>query len=449
MSEELTDDVAGNEPADGAPPQSPDAGMGDAYGNNPAFQTNPPADPQTDPAYDAAPPSGGDVQVEAPAVAVAAPAPEDKSKKKKRKIDLKSRLSSVRAAGSISARASSPGERKSDPLSFPPPPVSGSVPAPKIAGVAPMQVSSAFAPPEPEKKVSAVAQTIKVEVGEEIHQERAKARKKTMIYVALAGVAALVIGFFLGVARQKGVDGHKAVENAGLLANDVEAANKTMSDMSDSLRRAAEQLGNDEFPDALVESLKSTNVDFSGENLMGRSVGGLPADTFNLLLTYTNGVEKLNKQKDTLRNLLTQAKPLVEQYVKEKGKPVVKFAITFSKAEKNDVGRLVSIDKPFEVAGEWPQKFTVVSGSGKDKEEAEVELFTGKLAPKVAVPIDPKSSAQFTDISLLFKLRAALNETRVLIDGQESPNPAQQTDGLLKEGKNLHEMLKKTSRAGS
>lgn len=388
--------------------------------------------------------AAADVQVTA-----SAPEPEPKKKKKRRKIDLKSRLSSVRATGSMAARGSSAGERKSDPLSFPPPPTSGGVPAPKLPGVSSPLVSSPFAQPEPEKKVSAQAQTIKVEMGEEVEQERKKLRKKWMIYVGLAAAVMGVIGFILGTTRERGRAGNLAIEGAAALATDVESANETMSGLSDSLRNAVEKLGNDEFPDDLVEKLKATNVDFSAENFRGRSVGGLPAETFNQLLAYTNDVEKLNKQKDTLRNLLTQAKPLVEKYVAGKKKPTVQFAVTFSKKDKKDVAQLVSLDKPFEVEGDWPDKFTVVSGSGREKEELEAKLFDGKVTePKVALPVDPETSARFTDLTLLFKLRQALTDTRNLIEGVESPNPALQSDGLLRHGKNLVENLKKVSLAG-
>lgn len=495
MSEDYTDSVEGEEaPADGAPPEpnqggegmipqdpepgQPEAGFADPgaaeLGYEPgafdmpgddgaggdeggwgdadaamaaaaAAAAQQTAEAQA-PAEEPAPTSQADVQISAPAPE---PQPEPK-KKKKRKIDLKSRLSSVRATGSMAARGSSTGlDRKSDPLSFPPPPTSG-VPAPKLPGVSAPVLSSPFAPPEPEKKVSAQAQTIKVEMGEEVVQERAKARKKTAIYVAIAAVVTLVIGFILGQTRERGRAGNLAIQGADALASDVENANKTMSDLSDALRNAVEQLGNDEYPDALVEKLKATNVDFSADNFQGKSVGGLPPETFNQLLAYTNSVEKLNKQKDTLRNLLGQAKPLVEKYVKEKKKPTVQFAITFSKADKKDVAQLMPIAEPFEVEGDWPEKFKVTSGSGKKKEEMEVDMFTGKVGePKVALPVDPKTTAQFTDLTLLFKLRKAITDTRELIDGVESPNPSLQSDGLLRDGKNLIEGLKKVARAGA
>ena len=76
-------------------------------------------------------------------------------------------------------------------------------------------------------------------------------------------------------------------------------------------------------------------------------------------------------------------------------------------------------------------------------------MFDGKVGqPKVALPVDPESSSRFTDLTLLFKLRKAMNDTRNLIEGVESPNPALQSDGLLRDGKRLIDGLKKVSRAG-
>jgi hypothetical protein len=81
-----------------------------------------------------------------------------------------------------------------------------------------------------------------------------------------------------------------------------------------------------------------------------------------------------------------------------------------------------------------------------------MDRFTGKGnlgEDKLVVPSEPKSVAGFTDLTLIYKLRQALDDTRMLIDGQESPIPQEQTDGLLKDGKQLEESLKKVGRAGS
>ena len=399
--------------------------------------------------YQGSQPTAGAVAQQTPEVS--APV-EPAAKPKKRKIDLKSRLSSVRGTGALPAAT----DRSSDPLSFPPPPATGGgVPAPKLpGGMAPPTISSPFAPPEPEKKVSAAQQTIKVEVGEEVVKERKKTRKKYSVYMVIVGVIAIAVGFLLGMTKEKGRAGQQAIDGAKALAGDIDAANKTMSTMSDSLRNAVEGLSNDEFPEALEELLKGTNVDFSGANFQGRSVGGLPAEVFNRLLTYTNDVEKLNKQKDTLRNLLSAAKPQVLKFIEEKKKPKVKFAVMFTTENKKTVAELVPIKEPFEEKGDWPSSFTVLQKAQKGTKDVKVGVYDekGKLVggetPNV-LPVSPKSVAGFTDLTLIFKLRAAMMDTANLIDGVESPDPAQQTDGAMKNGQKLIEDLKKISQLGS
>jgi len=378
-------------------------------------------------------------------------AEEEPKPKKRRKIDLKSRLSSVRSTASI-AGSFAGADQASDPLAFPPPPSTGSVPAPRLpGGISAPMVSSPFAPPEPEKKPTAQQQVIKVDA-EDIQAARKKTSKKVAIYVAIAAIAAGAAGFLLGMTRERGAAGYRAIEGANGLATDIEAANKTMSDLSDTLRTAGESLGNEEYPDSLLEALKSMNVDFDASKFKGRSVGGLPAEVFNQLLTYTNGVDKLNTQKDTLRNLLGKAKGTVTKYWKEKKKPEVKFGILFGKQNKQMVAEFVPLKEPFEAKGDWPAKITVVQPAGKGKtKETEVGRFNGKGkigSDKLVLPVAPKSVAGFTDITVIYKLRKALDDTRALIDGKESPIPDQQTDGLLKGGKHLIEGMKKISQQG-
>jgi hypothetical protein len=428
MSEDGTSEFDGADgtPAGGGEGPAEQPGYGDYEGSQQAQQTP---------------------QVSAPVQPPAQPAA---AKGKKRKIDLKSRLSTVRGTGAIPAAT----DRASDPLSFPPPPVTGGgVPAPKLpGGVAPPQISSPFAPPEPEKKVSAAQQTIKVEVGEEVVRERSKTRKKYLIFVAIAAFAALAAGFLLGMTRERSLQGHVAIEGAKGLATDIEAANKTMSAVSDALRNAGEGLSNDEFPAELEELLKTTNIDFSGANFQGRAIGGLPGEVFNRLLTYTSDVEKLNKQKDTLRNLLSAAKPQVLKYIDEKKKPKVKFAVVFTKADKKNVAELAPIKEPFDVKSDWPTTFTVLQKADKGTKDLKVNVYPGEGKMEAETPyalaVAPASVAGFTDLTLIFKLRAALSDTANLIDGVESPDPAQQTDGALKNGQKLIESLKKISQVG-
>jgi len=381
------------------------------------------------------------------------PQPEPEAKPKKRKkINLKARLSSVRGTGSIAnlGAAGAPSEGK-DPLSFPPPPTSG-VPAPRLPGVSSPSASSPFAAPVPEVKVAPQQQVIKVEVGEEIVKERAKTKKKTAVYVLIAAVVCLAAGWQVGIAYQRGREGFKAVAGAKGLSTDIDEANKSLMTLSDALRGAVEKLGQEEYPDELIEVLKSTNVPFTSANFQGRGVGGLGNEILTPLLRYTSGVEDLNKQKDKLRNLLGAAKPAVEKFVKEKKAPVVNFSIIFEKKGGNIVALLVPNKPPFKQKEKYPATYKIIRPEGKKVKEVEVERYLkGDVISgdkKISIPVMERSVAAFTSRKLVFALRKALADTKSSIDGQDSPNPALQTDGLLKEGERLIENLNKVSAAG-
>ncbi len=375
--------------------------------------------------------------------AAAAPQAE---KPKRRKIDLKSRLSSVRGTGAVAATSD---RKSSDPLAFPPPPATGSVPAPKLPGVPAAGVSSPFAQPEPEVKQTAQQQTIKVEMGEEVVAARKKSRKKLALYVGITAVVCAVLGFQLGKIRERGTQGFKAVEGATGLSEDISEANKTMSGMSDAIRGALEALGNDEYPDDLAEVLKSTNVPFSSANFKGRAVGSLPAELLTALLKYNTGVEKLNKNKDLLRNLVGTAKPQVVEFWAQKAKPVMTHAVVFTKNGEKVTASVGKIKEPFVIKEKWPASFTVIIGAGKKAKEQEAPRYKGGKFldgdDKYGIPIDGKTIAKLTIRELVFKLRFALDDTKNLIDGVESPRPDLATDGLLKEGERLIKELKKVA----
>ena len=128
---------------------------------------------------------------------------EDKAKKTK--IDLKARLGRTTAMGMTSPGALPvppgatpvPDAPSSGPGSMPAPPASrpSNIPAPapsvRPMGIAPPPGLSVGVPlpafaqqrqaPRSEPKPSAAQQTIKVEIGEEIHEERKKARNRAMM----------------------------------------------------------------------------------------------------------------------------------------------------------------------------------------------------------------------------------------------------------------------------
>lgn len=374
---------------------------------------------------------------------------EPQQKPKKRKIDLKSRLSGVRATGGLGSSSSTGDRQSADPLSFPPPPATGSVPAPALpAGIAAPMVSSPFAPPEVEKKPTAQQQTIKVEMGEEVHAARKKGRKATFLIAGLAALIFGAVGFGMGVTFKGGENKRQAKEHAGTVATKAEEANKTVSDMSDALRKAEESLVNDEFPSDLGEYLKTTAVGFEAKS---KQVKGLPSTAFHLYLEYNTGVEKLNKQKDKVRGLLEGTKKDITIYFKTKKKKEIKFAVVLGQVgkQKKHVAEFLLIKKPFPEEGDWPAEFSVAKG----KKDLKVNLFKpkGKLVggdKPTAFVVTPKTSEKYTKGGqMALQLRAAILGMKEMIDGKDHPRPELQIDGVLKDGKDLIDALKKIQQA--
>lgn len=372
--------------------------------------------------------------------------------KKKRKIDLKSRLSSVRAAGSMASRPSSSGG--SDPLSFPPPPV-GSVPPPRVlsSGGGLPTASSPFAPERVEVKPTAQQQTIKVEMGEEVVKERKKAGKRTVLVALLTAVIGIGAGFVIGGAKERGTQRTQVVNNAKALSDEIEVSNKKMLELSDVLRKGVESFTQDEFPEDLPKQLAQLNVPFGPENFDGKGVGALPAADLKMLIQYTSGVKELNDLKDGLRKQLSGKKDAIEKLLVDKSKPKVEFSVLFSKkARKKETdffAELVTNKEPWEVnAEEKPEKWTVVRiVGGKPKDVDVVRYSDGDIVDKSmpAIPLTHDSVARFSSQRAVLQLQSKITEIKILIDGSDvrgSEKPS-----LIKLGKGLVDQLTKLAAA--
>lgn len=389
---------------------------------------------------------------------------DDKSKKPK--IDLKARLGKTMAAGAgtsavpvptpgPSSEGSAP-PPSSSPSAVPPPP--GMSGAPKPSGIAPPiglspgiplpPFATRSAAPAPSKPVAA-QQTIKVEVGEEIHEERRKASKRTAIYVAIGVVVGLGIGWIGGGAQERGSRGTQAQKGAGELEKDVKAANEKIAELGQKLVTAGEKLGNKEFPADLAKDLAATNVPFDAQNLDGKFTGSLPGKVFKALLSYTTAVQDLNKTKDSLKNLLTFAQPKIEKAWKDEKDPPANYAVIFRGDQKGTVAELVPLKEPFLFSKDWPESFTILKAQrtqqGVKTEEKKANRWKkGDLtgSDPIAIPIDAQSAAGLSGEEVVFKLSNAMRDIRKLIEGDKE-NPQSTDAGLAKEGDDLvHELHK-------
>jgi hypothetical protein len=396
-------------------------------------------------------------------------------KSKKPKIDLKARLNKGGGGGAVSAApgitavpTGGPAFGSGPPPSGAPVGMSGSsgAPAPAVSrpplGIAPPPGMSPGIPlppfgrqaPRAEPKPVAQQQTIKVEVGEEVHQERKAASKKAVMFAAIGAVVGGVLGFVWGGAKTKGDQANVAIRGAGDLVTEIKAANEKMVDLNAKLTAAGDKLGNKQFPDELTNELAAINIDFDGTKLVGKGIGNMPSAVLKSIFNYTTQVDDLNKTKTSLRNLLVIAKAPIEKSWAEEKEPVANFSVIFSgKGEGKTMAELVPNKEPFPIGKDWPGSYQVTklertSAGAKGVEKKATRWTKGELTGNepLAIPVDPATTAAFTSQEVINKLSKGMRDIRQIMDGNKD-NPQEETSGLLKEGDDLVQELMKVSRA--
>lgn len=379
--------------------------------------------------------------------------------KKKPKIDLKARLGkTVAASAGAAIPAPAPGGSV-------PPPAPGSIPPPVAPGPSSVRPSAppGIAPPPglspgiplppfgaPQKKKKkaepkgAEAQTIKVEVSDQILAERKRAIKRTVLAAAVTAAVGGGIGFVAGGQAEVGRRGQLTVDRAKDLETEVKTANEKMVELAGLLETAQENLKNKKYPTELSKQLAEINIPFEAAYLEGKGIGGYPAATLKMVIGYTNSVEGLNKKKETLQNLVGFAQKPVTDAWADAEKPKFKIGVAFSGGGEKIKAELIQIKKDnyWEVGEkEWPEEFAVlrrefVGGKKKEVEKKGERWKKGDLTggEKVkTIPVDPSSVSAFTSEALVGKLSLALRDTRVALEGDPS-DPTEADPGLIKKG---------------
>jgi hypothetical protein len=395
-------------------------------------------------------------------------------KTKKPKIDLKARLNKTAAPSGPNA-VPLPVPGPSQPGSAPPP-APGSNPS-AVSGPGPSQIATPVPPPirppqgiapppglsqgiplpifapQPRPQAAAPvkqqAQTIKVEVSEEIHEERRAARKKMILFAALGAVVGGALGFVWGGAKTKGDANQVTIDSAGETLKDVKAANEKLKELDEKLAAASEKLKNKEFPDL---DLNTIIIDFDAQKLEGRRVGALNKRALQLLFSYTINVTDLNNTKTAMRNQLIVNKQAIEKAWAEDKDPVSSFSVIFSgRGENKMMAELVPNKEPFALsAKEWPANYMVTkpekSAQGvKGVEKKANRWIKGELTANdpIAIPVDPLTTSALTAREVANKLARGMADMRLLLAGNE--DPTNEKVGLLKEGEDLANELQAIS----
>jgi hypothetical protein len=406
--------------------------------------------------------------------------------KKKSRIDLKARLGKTTTMVGTNAPAVPmpvPGPAPSTPGSVPPPsdsnhaaaaaavgapPVtstgSGSVrppppPPPAALGIAPpLGMSPGIPPPlfghQPRPapaatpKPTAAQQTIKVEVSEEVENARKKAGRWA-IYAALAGaLVGGVLGVVIGTNSERGGRLKEAARGASLLEKDVKAATEKMKELENKLTEAGQKLTSKQFPETLAADLGGINIPFDPTNLDGKQVGSLPTRILRNLLAFTSAVQEVNKSKDSLKNILSAAQGPITKAWKEEKEPVANFSVLFRGEGQNKmVAELVPNKEPFSWKGDFPAGYSITKlENNKPAEKKATRWVKGDLVgtDPIVIPVDPKTTAAFTNEVLVQRLNLALRDIRQDLQGNKD-DPTQETAGLIKDGEDLANELRKAS----
>jgi hypothetical protein len=401
-------------------------------------------------------------------------------KPKKTKIDLKARL------GKTTVSAGSPGGDAGPasirPGSIPPPPVSIAPPSAITRGIAPppgiMPSIAPAPPPQPRPTApppTAAQQTIKVEVGEEMHAERRKASARAALVGVIMAVIGGGVGFFVGGTKATGDAKKVAIQGASKLEKSVSEANARAEALRDKLKEGVEQLQEQKFPTDLVKELPNLIIPFDAMALEGARVGDLPARVQKMIFKYLTDVETANKQKDRLRTTLSLADEPVKKIWAAAKEPVVNFSVVFRKqGQKGYVAELVPNSEPFPVGKDWPNQYKVkATEKGKEAEVQASRLLpddaqtaapkpaAGAAAPTlvtlkqldsalgnstVVLPVEPSSTARLSSDQVVFQVRSAFRDLQRLLAGSQD-DPSNPSLGLVEDGKALAEELKKISAA--
>jgi hypothetical protein len=397
--------------------------------------------------------------------------------KKKTKIDLKARLGKTQQ-GMSAVPLPVPGVGQESSSQPAPPPTADGVPAPSIpvpkpsvrpsgGGIAPPPGISPGIPlppfaqqrqsyREPPAKPTAAQQTIKVEVAEEIHEERKKASKRMALVAGLTALVGLGAGFAIGGLQERSARAALAQKSAADLEKDVKTANEKINDLGEKLKEAYEKLGKKEFPADLATSLGAINIPFEVGNLEKPGVGNMPSKTLGRLFKYTSTIQELNSDKDQLRNVLAGVKDQAEKAWKEEKEPNITYSVVFRpEGGKGMIAELVpnNVKDQFALgAKDWPDAYTIVKPemvqgklTGVDKKATRWKKGDLTGNDPIAIPVSPQTTSFLTEKvvpQLLVKIREQIE-----IIYPKGEGTSVETEGLLKEADNLMVELHKLATA--
>lgn len=347
----------------------------------------------------------------------------------------------AQASGGFPAPAGMAPQRPAPGASIPAPPGfgRGQSQAPAAApSAAPVQARPAPVAARPSP------QGIKLDA-EDLAQAQKASSSKAKVLALGAGLVALVVGFGIGSLYNGNQGAKAAMEGAGLLVQEIGAANEKATEMNELLKAAAKKVKAGGFPAEEVEKLGALDIPFDGTNLMNKGIGRYNSTAMTLLLQYSTAVQNAKDQKDKVRRLLGGLKGHIEAAAAERANPQFHWGVKMESTPMGPVGKMQLI-KPVPIKDakddkyRWPKEFE--AGSSKlaryEGEELKSDPFT--------IPVEPETEALVCPENLAFRAMGALLDTSKDLEGDQTPGS--ERAGVIELGNKTMELLKKINSGG-
>lgn len=347
------------------------------------------------------------------------------------------------------------------PVIAPPPSIkpSGIAPPPGVLGGINLP---SFQPRQAPKKevVSAEAQTIKVEVGEEVIAQRRKGIRNVIVGAVLAAAAGVAIGMVAGTGRAESAYKAAQKDAAVALKEPVKNTMTALNQLSELVGKANPASYGDDidgidrqiFPAELEGKLAAINIPFGDKDINGKQ---LPKDVLATVIKFKQICDDVNKAKQDLKNLLggldptpgvKEKKPLKEalpaMWELLKTKPPYTQAVVLRGGSDKLVAELNPLKAEMANDAKFPDAFVVMTrkkkqdGTYEEKEES-FPRFAGKLEEKpgaiVVFPGDARDRSSADRIVGAIKGQAGVIKT--LLYGVDAPEgTGLSTPGILSRG---------------
>ena len=393
----------------------------------------------------------------------------------KPKIDLKARLGKKTAGTPATASVPPPmapqtASNMPRPQAVPGPRPSG-MPAPRTSPsgvpIPPFQQAPSQAPradptnpygsmPRQSVPIQARPTEIRVDM-DEVRAAQRSGRGKVMVLALVTAVVGGVVGFAFGGGAERDKGAKAAIEGAQDLVKEIEASNKQIQDLSETVKSAQTKLlGKGTYPQEEVTKLGAINIPFRTASLADKSIGRFKREILSMLIDYTTSVEAMNDQKETLQRFL--GSQTLKDLIAEQQKPKVRWYATVSNGPAGPWVNLDKLDTPFLVQSDekvkdkdgkeksyaWPEEIEVKDGKDTSKFKRYSSGDPGGSNPPY-IAVNPQTQNAVCQSDIIGSLVSQLLKMQTVLQGD--PTPGVDKTGLIEKGQKLVDQLKKIGKS--